>query len=99
MKVKRNSLLEKLLNEEYVKSLSERRYKELMFCKEMLSEDELREYSSISVAYSVARSKLIEKILPLVDEELAFIAKHKHFNTIQAYEYYKDKIQSVLDEV
>lgn len=97
--MKRNSLLEKLLNEEYVRSLSERRYKELMFCKEILSEDELRQYSSISVAYSVARNKLIEEILPKIDEELAFIAKHKHFNTIQAYEYYRDKIQSVLDEM
>ena len=97
--MRRSSLLEKLLNEEYVKSLSERRYKELMFCKEILSEDELRQYSSISVAYSVARNRLIEEILPLVDEELAFIARHKHFNTIQAYEYYKDKIQSVLAEM
>jgi len=95
----KSSLLEKLIDEEYVKSLSQRKYRELMFCKELLSEEELRQYSSISVAYAVARERFVDQILPHIDEDLAFLAKHKHFNTVQAYYIHRDQVREIMSKL
>jgi len=58
------SLLEKIKNKEYVESLCPKSKRELEICKLMLSEEELASYNSISVAYSIARDRLIEQYFP-----------------------------------
>jgi len=67
--VSTRSLSEKLNDPGYMASLSERYRKELLFSATILSEDELRNCSSISVAYSVARITYIREHLK--DEDLA----------------------------
>jgi len=95
----KSSLLEKLIDEEYVRSLSQRKYRELMFCKELLSEEELKQFSSISVAYSVAKSRFVDQILPHIDEDLAFLAKYKHFNTVHAYNIHKQQVKEIMSKL
>jgi len=41
-----------------------------MFCKEMLSEDELKSYSSIAVAFYKARERFLEEYVKVYDPEL-----------------------------
>jgi hypothetical protein len=65
------SLWSKIHNPEYIEQLSERRRKELEFCKEVLSEEELKSSSSIAVAYYKARQKLAEEVLYEINPELA----------------------------
>jgi len=57
----RRPLIEKLRDQEYLDSLSERRRKEILFCSQLLSTQELSHLSSIAVAYNIARRKYIEE--------------------------------------
>lgn len=85
------TLSEKLGNSNYLEALSDRRYRELMFCKEMLSDKELNTETSIQVAYHKARDKFIDEILPRVNPELAERAKEEKipvFNMIKILEEY-----------
>jgi len=54
-----STLKEKLEDTEYIDSLSYRKKAELAVCKEMLSDEELEQYCSISSAYKVARKRYI----------------------------------------
>ena len=94
----RVSLKEKLMCEEYVNSLSERRYKELMFVRDIMSDEELEQYSSIAVAYYHAKHRFIEDILPRIDGELAAAAKGRHFNTLLVYDINRDLVKRVIDK-
>jgi len=59
--MKFRSLFDKLKDQDYIEGLSDRRRREIMICKELLTEEELRYYSSIDVAYHVARERYIKK--------------------------------------
>ena len=61
------SLKDKMENEDYVNALCYRSKGELKICKEMLTEEELRHYSSITTAYKVARIRYLEKYHPEYD--------------------------------
>ena len=67
--ISRRPLKEKLNDKEYLESLSDRRRRELLFCSKILTEEELSYYSSIAVAYNVARRRYIEENIP--EEEKA----------------------------
>ena len=60
----KRTLLEKLNDQEYFKSLSRRSQRELLFCKYLLTEKELQSISSIAVGYKIARERYIEKYIP-----------------------------------
>lgn len=65
-----SSLWNKIHDESYLESLSGRRRKELEFCKKILSEDELKSYSSIDVAYYKARERFLEEYVKEYDPKL-----------------------------
>jgi len=90
--MKNASLADKLQSKTYVDNLSDRRYRELMFCKEILTKKELNTESSIQTAYHKARDKFIDEILPKVNPELAERAKEEKipiFNMMKILEDYK----------
>lgn len=72
MTCKLSSLRNKLDDIEYYDTLSERRQAQLKICELKLSEQELNSYSSIDVAYRIAKKRYIEDTF---DE--AFINTHK----------------------
>jgi len=58
---RRSSLAAKLENDEYLDSLSERERKQLLVCRELLTDNELSDLSSIRVGYKIARNRYIEE--------------------------------------
>lgn len=57
-----SSIKDKLEDDDYINSLSDRRRGEIKICKEMLSDEELEHFCSITVAYRIARKRyIIEK--------------------------------------
>jgi len=65
------SLLEKLNDSTYLQNLSSKRYRQLMICRELLSDEELGRYSSIEVAYNIARSRFVSEVLDRVNPDIA----------------------------
>ena len=64
-------LKDKLEDEEYIDNLCDRRRKELLFCGDYLSEDELESYSSIDTAYKIARVRYVKEVLYDINPTLA----------------------------
>ena len=54
-----STLKEKLNDEEFLSSLSHKMRGQIEICKEMLTEDELEQYCSITTAYKIARKRYI----------------------------------------
>jgi len=71
MITKFNTLKIKLEDEDYIESLSYKRKNELKVCGTLLTDEELNRYSSIEVAYPIARQRYIQNNF---DEE--FRTKH-----------------------
>jgi len=69
--MKNLSLADKIRNPNYLDNLSDRRYRELMICKEILDDDVLESESSIQIAYGKARKKFIVEVLSQINPELA----------------------------
>ena len=63
----RRSLFNKLEDKEFVESLSEKTRRRLFFAQMLLSDDELRENSSIQVAYDLAKDRYLEDYLKKYD--------------------------------
>jgi len=78
-------LKDKLQDEEYLSSLSERRRRELLVCGKLLTEEELEYFSSIDTAYKIARSRYIRSRF---DEEMASKILERGHVPI----FFKDKI-------
>jgi len=71
------SLAEKLKSEDYMDNLSNRRLRELLICKEVLTEEELDNESSIQIGYRKARNRFIDTVLSQINPELAHRAKEE----------------------
>jgi len=56
-----SSLKDKLEDEEYIESLSNRRKKEILICNKILEENDLSFLSSIDVGYHIAKEKYIKE--------------------------------------
>lgn len=87
--MKKYSLADKLQSQEYINNLSDRRRREILVCKEILSNEELEHESSIEVGYKKARKKFIDKYLGQINPELAERAKTEKipvFNMINIIE-------------
>ena len=67
------SIKDKLEDKGYIGSLSDKMKGELKICIEMLTDEELSYYSSISTAYKVARERYIEKYFDEEDRPNVFV--------------------------
>jgi len=66
----RRPIIEKLEDKDYVDSLNEKSKKKLLFCKEYLSNEELKTNNSINVAYNIARERYIEEVLKVLNPDM-----------------------------
>ena len=87
-----NTLTEKLNDEDYFNNLCERRQRELIFCSKLLNEDEMNTYSSISVAYNVARHRFIEEYLPEIN--IGLYEKIKEGNKVPIF-----NLDKMIDDI
>jgi hypothetical protein len=72
----RRPLIEKIHDEDYLNNLSNRRKRELLFCSQILSPEELSQLSSIAVAYNIARRKYVEENFS-EEEQTEYLIKKK----------------------
>jgi len=88
MIINRRPLIDKLSDEDFLESLNIKSKKQILFCRDYLTEEELNKINSISTGYYIARERYIENVLRELNPDM--YKRIKDGETIPIFNIFSD---------